>query len=156
MAGAAIAAVGLAVSAKAAKDQKKAQQRQFEAQQKAAKAEEAARNQQAAAQRRQELREERVRRGRILQTSETTGTTASSGQIGAVGAVATQGAVNRGFAGSQASLGQFISEQNQAAASAGLDARNAATLGSLGGTIFSEAGGFNAIKTGFSTVKSKF
>lgn len=98
---------------KAADKQKQAQQEQ--------KAQLA---QQAAAERRTKIREERVRRARILQAGQNTGTAGSSGEFGAMSGLATDLSSNLGF-----NLGQLQSANNrsdllQGAADFGNEASN--------------------------------
>lgn len=64
--------------------------------------------QQAAQERRQQIREERIRRARIIQSGENTGTSESSGEFGAIGSLSTQLGSNIGF-----NLGQIASSQRQ-------------------------------------------
>lgn len=84
---------GRSAANKAADRQKEAQQEQ-----------KAAQAQQAAQERRQQIREERVRRARILQAGENTGSESSSGEMGALGSLSTQLGANIGF-----NLGQISS-----------------------------------------------
>lgn len=75
----------------------------------AARAEQKAQAAQAAAnERRQQIREERVKRARIIQAGENTGTAGSAGEAGALGSLGTQLATNIG-----ANLGAIRSAENQ-------------------------------------------
>lgn len=87
-------------SEKARSDRNKAADAQKDAQ----KEQKAANAAQAAQERRQQIRDERIRRARILQAGENTGTEESSGEFGAIGSLATQLGTNLGF-----NLGQLSS-----------------------------------------------
>ena len=91
-------------SEKARSSRNKAADKQKEAQaeQKASMA------QQAAAERRSKIREERVRRARILQAGENTGTAGGSAEFGAMSGLATDLSANLGF-----NLGQLQSANNR-------------------------------------------
>lgn len=102
----------------------------------------------AAQERRQQVREARVRQGKLMQAAENTGTAGSSGELGAMGGMATQlGAnigTNLGMLAGQSRANAF----NQAAAdyqteaqSALSDASSAQNLFSLSTTIFNANGG---------------
>jgi hypothetical protein len=106
---------------------------------------------QAAAERRRQVREERVRRSRILQSAQNSGTAGSSGETGALGSLATQLGANLGANAGAVQRGFNISEFSQKAADFSFqaqqsqsDAQSFNQLGSLGMSIFSAAGGFNA------------
>lgn len=148
--GAATAAVGTVQAQSARKEANRnaeaaaAEQRKAQGEQKAASAEAAA------TERRQQIREERVRRARIIQSAENTGTAESSGEIGALGVLSTNlsvglganvGAVARGgrISGNLQSAADF----NFAAESAMGDAKNADAIAGFGGTIFQASGGFS-------------
>lgn len=112
---------------------------------------------QAAGERRAQIREERVRRGRIMQSAENTGAAASSGEFGAIGTLSTNLATNIGSNLGRIGAAERTSQYAQNAAEftgQANDALNAAKgadqLFSLSGSIFSAAGGFGAIKGGFS------
>lgn len=108
---AAYAVVALVSTAVAVDQGNKAQAASEEAadRDKKARAEQkASQSQQAAQERRQQIREERVRRARILQAGENTGTSESSGEFGAIGSLGTQLGSNIGF-----NLGQLNSAQRQ-------------------------------------------
>lgn len=110
--------------------------------------------QQAASERRNQIREERVRRARIMQAAENSGTTDSSGMAGALSGMSAQLGSNLGInAGRQAAAGRIsIFAQNAAdyqlgAQKALYNAENAQTLGSVAGSIFTSAGGFGAFNS---------
>lgn len=98
----------------------------------------------AAQERRQQIREERVRRARVLQASENTGTTESSGQMGAVGNLATQLQTNIGFNLAQIRGAERISGFQQEAQDAMDEANMWRQVQQLGGSIFQAAGGFGS------------
>lgn len=68
--------------------------------------------------RRRAAREERVRRARLLQSSEVGGTSGSSGELGASGALRTNSAAGVANQSSQRTVSQGISAANQQAADA--------------------------------------
>lgn len=110
---------------------------------------------QAAAERRQQIREERVKRARIIQASENTGVSGSSGEFGALGSLATNLGSNIGSNLGMAAAGGRISDLNQTASGFNTSAQNndarAANAGqamNLSMSIFNSAGGFNTIKQG--------
>lgn len=109
--------------------------------------------QQASAERRQQAREERIKRAQILNSAANTGTQASSGESGAVMGMGTQLGVNLGVNQSAINTGQIIGGINQRAADFNTSANNwsnNASLGSqfggLGTSMFSAAGGWKALK----------
>lgn len=146
-AGATAAAAGATVayseSEKARAQQEELLQQSAEEQRKARSITEAGQAQQAAMEQRQQIREERVRRARILQSAQNTGTAASSGEFGAVGSLATGLSSNIGANLGAIQRGQQISTLNQNAADlnlgaqfAGFEAQNAQSLFSLSTSIF--------------------
>lgn len=110
---AAVAAVAsVAVQVRSANQQKRAAKRAAAERKNQNDISQAAAENQAAAARRRAIREERVRRARILQSAETGGATGSSGAIGATGILSTN-------------LGSTISQANsQTAANRGISASN--------------------------------
>lgn len=112
--------------------------------------------QQAAMERRQQIREERVRRSKLLQASQNTGTSGSSGEIGAVGALSTSlssnigqnlGSLQRSETVSE--LAQQSSDFKSAAQSSLTDAANAESIFGLSTSIFNASGGVSTIKKAF-------
>lgn len=152
VAGLALAAGGVAMSYS---QQRRAarQQAQAEDAQKQAQAEESAgRASQAAAERRQQLRDQRIRRGQIVNAAAASGTQDSSGESGALGSLSTQLSANMGMNEAGFQRGQRISMFNQDAANSFGDARvsqgRAAMfqqVSQLGGSMFSAAGGMKSI-----------
>ena len=136
-----------------ARKEQAAYNKQAAQEQKKARSEEKALNYQAqAAERRAQIREERVRRARILQAAENSGSSGSSGEIGALGGMATQLAANIGMNLGRAQGGDMISGYLQNAADfsnsaqqAAFSAQNADSLFSLSSSIFSAAGGGSTI-----------
>jgi hypothetical protein len=108
----------------------------------------------AARERRAQLREERVRRARILQSAENTGVDASSGEFGAIGSLSTNLASNIGDNLGRLGSAQRTSEYAQNAANFQGDvaqsmfkAQKMDGLFSLSSSIFSAAGGFGTLET---------
>lgn len=137
-----VAAIGLAVGvagvvasrnqarkAQAAADESAKWQEQTQAENAASNAREAA------VARRQQIREERIKRAQILQASETAGTSDSSGELGATGGMATQLGSNMGQSQGMYLQGQRISYNNQAAAN----------WASRAGTYQNRAGLYNSL-----------
>lgn len=123
-----------------------AKQDQIRAEQKAALAGKAAQEQ------RQQIREERVRRARVMQSAENTGTTDSSGELGALGVLSTNLSTNLGFNAGEIARGARVSGLAQDAANfnfAGQEAASRASnmgqLSQFGGSIFNAAGGFGGL-----------
>lgn len=154
-----VTVVGMVVAAYSAQQQQSAQKKAMAQQQQAAdeqkKAREeqkAAQDAQAAAERRAQIREERVKRARVVQASQNTGVGDSSGEIGGVGSSATQLGSNLGFNIGQREAASNISDYNQNAAdflssaqSSMNSAANWGQVGSLGTSIFQAGGGFNTL-----------
>lgn len=89
--------------------------------------------------RRQQLREERVRRAQILQASENTGVTASSGALGSVSALGTSTGANVASLSRQANSATGISAASQRAANADLRGQEAAAIGGITSSVFGTA-----------------
>jgi hypothetical protein len=107
----------------------------------------------AMAEKRQQVREERIKRARVIQGSVNSGSTGSSGELGAVSSLATTLGSNVGAnAGALASADRtsgylqnsadFTGNSNQNLA----DANFADQLNGFSKSIFQEAGGFAALK----------
>lgn len=125
-------------------------QRSAEQQAKAQEVQQAGNAQQAAMERRQQIREERVRRSRIMQASANTGTIGSSAEFGAIGGLNTQlqsnigqnlGAIERGQA--IGTFSQNAANFNTASQKNMNDAANAGSLFSLSTSIFSGVKGWD-------------
>lgn len=106
----------------------------------------AQRAQEAAQERRKLVREERVKRARILQAGANTGTEDSSGEYGALGGMATQLSSNLGFNAGTIARGRQASGFLQNAFDNEQDAQRWDSIGSVSSSIFSAAGGFGAFK----------
>lgn len=118
--------------------------------------------QKAAGERRQQVREERVRRAKVEQGASNTGVSESSGEAGAISGLATQLGANIGTNLGQLQGANAISGFNQAAADFNTSAQNsmsdaagAQNLFALSGSIFNAAGGVGAIKTIFNSPMPK-
>jgi len=118
----------------------------------AAEEEQKAREQQAAGEkiqlaesRRQQIRQERVRRSQILQRAENLGVGKSSGETGAVGSLATQTAGALGFQFGQGKVAEAVTRSLSKASEASTDASTFAAVAGLSNTIFSQSGGFETI-----------
>jgi|LakMenEpi03Aug12_release.lakeMendotaPanAssembly.Ray.scaffolds.fasta_scaffold01034_67 hypothetical protein len=126
-----------------------AEQRKARDEQKAAQAA------QSAAERRTQIREERVKRARLLQSGVNSGVTGSSGEAGASGGLSTQLGTNIGFNLGQGQAASNISDAGQNAAdflssarSHTVDANQWGSIGALSMNIFEKSGGFNSIFKG--------
>ena len=114
------------------------QQQEARGEQKKAQREQGAANaERAAAERRQQIREERIRRAQIEQAAANTGTTSSSGAMGATGGLSSTLASNLGFNLSQVTHAGNVSVFNQKSASALGKAQMAEQIGILSTSIFS-------------------
>lgn len=92
--------------------------------------------------RRQKVREERIRRARIIAASENTGTGSSSGAAGAVGALSTNLSGMVASASGQSKANEGINKQNQIATDAD---QNARTISAFTGAIQGGLGSFKTI-----------
>ena len=126
-----------------------------EEQRKAREEQKAAQAAQSAAERRTQIREERVKRARLLQSSVNTGVSGSSGEAGATGGLSTQRGANIGFNLGQKQAAANISAAGQNAAdflssanSNIVDANQWGQVAGLSMNIFDKAGGFKSIFQG--------
>ena len=154
-----IAMIGLAISAGGAIMSYQQQQKAQSASQRAARDQRRAQGvataqnaQQAAQERRQQIREERIKRASILQQSENTGTATSSGEVGSLGGMQTHLGANLGFNQGAFMAGQQISGFNQSSANHMQTAQSAqgragmwGQVSSIGGSIFGQAGGWQTL-----------
>lgn len=175
--GPAVAVAALAVTATSAvmqhRQQRSAARDQQRAAQQQAKAAEEAREQQRIGtaadeirnrqQRRQSLREQRIRRARILAASQGAGVGGGASERGAVGALGTLTGTNLGALGTQRAGAGAVSESQerqfgfqqaagdfqQSAASAQQRAQLWQGVGQLSGSIFQGAGGFPGLQDHF-------
>ena len=156
-----IAAASLAVTAYSANEQQKAaeeakseRQKAYNEQVKAQSEQKAMNAAQAAQEQRNQIREERIKRARIIQASENTGVGISSGVSGGTGSLSTQLGAGLGFNTGQVNKAAAISDNNQTAAGFLSSAENKimqanqwGQIGSLGMSIFSQSGGFSNFKS---------
>lgn len=122
----------------AAQEQKKAQDE--------VKAQNAAK---AATERRQQIREERVKRARIIQASQATGTAGSSGELGSLGSLGTTLGSNIGQNLGSLQTANNISIFSQNAASLNMEANalsNDASMWSQAGSLVGSVANFGAKK----------
>ena len=136
--------VGTAYAEESRQEAKKSAERSASEQRKAGAEQAAGNAAQAAAERRRQVREERVRRARIMQTSQASGTVGSSGEVGAIGSMATQFSSNAGTNAGSIQRAFNITDFNQNAANFSLDAQQSmsdaqafTSLGNTGLSIFS-------------------
>lgn len=132
---AAVAVAG-ATSYEAGQQAKTAAKREKEAR-KVSAAEQAA---QQTAQTRAQIREERVRRAQILQSSETTGVTGSSGALGSIGALQTSVGTNLASASRQAASAQAITGLTQQAVDFNARSREIQAMGSIASSAIMAGG----------------
>ena len=155
-----IAAVaGLAISAGGMYMQNQQAQQANRLQQQAADEQRKARSEEAAQQRaafeqerRQQVRDERIRRGKILNASANTNTSVSSGMEGALGSMSTQLGANLGSNQAAYMSGQRINLFRQNAADFNAEAQTAANraqmwgqVGGIGRSIFGAGGGMSSL-----------
>ena len=148
------AVVGTVASISSQMDAKASAKKSAEEQRKSQSEQRAVAARQAAEEKRKQVREERVRRAKILQSSENTGTDGSSGETGALGSLATQLSSNIGSNIGAARSGSLISGFNQNAADFNYDTNKSmqeanqwGQFASFSGNIFDAAGGTKAKPT---------
>lgn len=153
-----LAATGIStvVGVMARQDAQDAANRSAEEQRKVQAEQRAQNAAQAANERRQQVREERVRRARVLQSAENTGVDQSSGEFGALGSLSTNLGSNIGSNLGRLTAANNMSIFSQNAANFNLQAQNlmfranaADQLASFSGNIFSASGGFDALTPKF-------
>lgn len=112
----------------------------------------------ASEERRAQIREERVRRARVIAGAVGSGGSASSGEFGAIGGLSTNLATNVGINAGRLQAGENISQFSQNAADFTgkanqnlADANQADQLFNLSTSIFSASGGVSQIKSIFDT-----
>lgn len=101
-------AVGTAVSIDQSEKARRARNKSADAQKLSNQEAKASASAQAAQERRQQVRDERIRRARILQGGANTGTDGSSGEFGAIGSLASQLGSNIGY-----NIGQIASAERR-------------------------------------------
>lgn len=154
MVGLAVTAVGTAYNIYSQSQAQNAAEDAANEQRKASAWDSARQTQQASAERRQQAREERIKRATILNQAANTGTNASSGATGAVMGMGSQLSSNMGTNQSMINSGQMITGFNQRAADFATSAgnwNNQAQLGgqfaSLGTGLFQGVGGWKGLKS---------
>lgn len=158
----AVSAVSASNQAGAQADAKKDAKRALAEQARARSEQQAENSAKAAQERRQQLREERIKKAKIIQSSENTGVSMSSGESGSVGSLNTQVGTNIGRNLGSLQTSENISQANQNAADFMSSSQNHMSdyntwglVGSLGQSVFSAAGGFNTLaESGQSLFKS--
>jgi type II secretory pathway pseudopilin PulG len=158
---AAVGTVSLVQGMEARSDAKKNLARQQAEERKIQSETKAQQAQRAADERRAQVREERVKRARVLASSGGSGGAGSSGEFGALGALGTNLASNIGTNLGKAQSGSNISDYSQNAADfAGkaqgnlMDAQTADSMFNLSTSIFSASGGPSAASSIFKTDKT--
>ena len=131
-----IAAGALAVAAGSAYQAQKQSKEAASERKKASNISRAEGESQSAENRRQQIREERVRRATIMQSSENTGVTASSGELGSLSVLGSQVGGNIANISRQDFSAGAITNLNQSAANADYKANQAAQIGQFAGTVF--------------------
>lgn len=153
IASAAVGAASYVEAREARKEQATAMAQQAEVQKQAQSEQKAANVASAAAERRQQIREARVRRARILQSAINTGATGSSAEFGSLGGIGTQLGANIGSnlgaiqtANKMSDLSQTAADFGTQANFAGVKAQDATSMFQLSTSIFSSVGGPEAFK----------
>jgi len=149
--GAIVAVVGTVSSVMSQQEAKKNASSSAAASRRSQEEQRAVQARQASEEKRKMVREERVRRAKILQSSENTGVAGSSGEVGALGSIATQFSANQGSNIGAARSGSLIGGFAQDAANENYSANKNmqegaqwAQFGTIGSNIFDAAGGFQA------------
>lgn len=157
----AILAVAVAGTAYSINEQEKAKDKQKEAvkEQRKARNEQKAQNEaQAAQERRKQLREERIRRAKILSTSQAAGATGSSGEVGALGGLSTQLSTNLGAnlgaLNSAADISLFSQNAANFSSAADQSNANAQMAGQVSSLAFQAGSLFSASKPTTTTPKA--
>jgi hypothetical protein len=135
----AIAVVSLAVTAAAAYEQSQAASSAAKDRKKAAQISQAEQAAQAQQSRRSQVREERVRRATILQSSQNTGVSQSSGELGASSALGSLISGNLAGAARQQNSSTGIGAANQSAANADIQGAQWGAIGNFAGSVFGMA-----------------
>lgn len=140
-----IAYAALATTAASTVAQQRASSKANKAQKQASNEQRASNAQQAAMERRAQIREQRVKRARLLQSSENTGVSGSSGALGAESSLSSQLSSNVGFNVGQIASANRISEASQRASNNLNQANMWGQVGNLSTSIFAASGGFNSL-----------
>jgi hypothetical protein len=138
-----VSAVVAVVSLGVSLDAQKTQQREAERQRNIGNASSASDRARA---RRQQVREQRVKRAQIEQAAANTGVAGSSGELAGVGALSTDFAVNEGYIRQSESLGQALGASRARAGKAAVQGQVGAAIGQLGQVAGSLDGIFSGTK----------
>lgn len=103
--------------------------------------------------RRQQVREERVRRAQIMQGSQNTGVSQSSGELGATSALGTLISANVATQSRQQNSSDAIASWSQSAADNDLSSQQWAGIGSIAGSVFGVAANMSMATKAPATVK---
>jgi chromatin segregation and condensation protein Rec8/ScpA/Scc1 (kleisin family) len=95
--------------------------------------------------RRQAIREQRIKTAQVIQAGANQGAQTSSAVQGGAGSLQSQLSSNLSFLDNMATNANLASRANQQALNAGARAQTWGAMAGLGGTIFSQAGGFQSI-----------
>lgn len=133
--------VGTAVSIDATRDAAKASKERNKVQTASQKAQDSAAL-------RQQARQERIRRAKILQAGENTGSGASSREVGSIAALQTQVAANVGRVEGQQKTAEGIGKLNQDIADSQVQKGLGQGIKSIGSSAFSTTGGFDNLFKG--------
>lgn len=129
--------ISAAVSIDAQQDAKSAAARQNRANNRIRSAQRAQNMSDAAREKRQQIRDARIRRARVMQAASNTGTSDSSGELGAINALSTQFAANIATNLGKIQTAENVSLFSQQAADAAADQFSAQSRGQLSNSIFS-------------------
>lgn len=132
----AIAAVGLAVGVASAYEQSRQASAAAKDRKRAGQVSQAEQAAQQTANRRQQIREERVRRAQIVQSSVNTGVSGSSGELGSQSALGSLISGNVAATSRQVNSSAAIGNLQQNAADADLKGATWGAIGSIGSSIF--------------------
>lgn len=152
IASATVATASYVESKEARGDQRAAMQEQAKVQGQMQSEQKAANVAAATAERRNQIREARVRRSRLMQSATNTGSSGSSGEFGALGTIGTGLSSNIGTnlgqiqtANALSDLGQTAADFGTTANIAGSKAQDASSMFQLSTSIFSGLGGPEAV-----------
>lgn len=133
--------VGTAVSIDATRDAAKASKERNKVQTASQKAQDSASL-------RQQARQERIRRAKILQAGENTGTSGSGREVGSIAALRTQVSANEARVAGQQNTAEGIGELNQDIADSQVQQALGQGIKSIGSSAFSATGGFDNLFKG--------
>lgn len=141
-----VAVVALAVGVQQADEQKSAARRGLKIQERQSDIQEAAEKIQLNQSRRQQLREERVRRAQILQRAEGAGVSGSSGVTTAISSISSRVGSNIAFQTGQGEAAEAISNLGVKAAGARARSTIAGARSNLAFNVFTQALSFASVK----------